>query len=188
MNPFVEFLKRNELLPCLFFIFSRDKCEKYCKMIQKNLITTEESCLVDKIFNSKLAKYKHLYDDFSVVEEDALMIDKFEQYIIDSDLDIILKGENNYTKFRKSLMLLDSNDISIQSALDILDNYFETIALSQFEKEKQNLMHWLLIEFSNFFDGEEGRFTVASKKDPDIIKALSVLNDPLAFKNLILSQ
>ena len=31
-------------------------------MIQKHLITTEESCLVDKIFNSKLAKYKHLYD------------------------------------------------------------------------------------------------------------------------------
>ena len=62
MNPFVEFLKRNELLPCLFFIFSRDKCEKYCKMIQKNLNTTEESCLVDKIFNSKLSKYKHLYD------------------------------------------------------------------------------------------------------------------------------
>ena len=28
----------------------------------KNLITTEESRLVDKIFNSKLAKYKHLYD------------------------------------------------------------------------------------------------------------------------------
>ena len=62
MNPFVEFLKRNELLPCLFFIFSRAKCEKYCKMIQKHLITTEESCLVDKIFNSKLAKYKYLYE------------------------------------------------------------------------------------------------------------------------------
>jgi len=146
------------------------------------------ACLRNGAFFSFVQKYKHLYDDFSVAEEDPLMIDKFEQYIIDSDLDIILKGENNYTKFRKSLMLLDSNDISIQSALDILDNYFETIALGQFEKEKQNLMHWLLIEFSNFFDGEEGRFMVASKKDPDIIKALSVLNDPLAFKDLILSQ
>ena len=61
MNPFVNFLNKNEFLPCLFFIFSRAKCEKYCKMIQKHLITTEESCLVDKIFNSKLAKYKHLY-------------------------------------------------------------------------------------------------------------------------------
>jgi len=61
MNPFVDFLNKNEFLPCLFFIFSRAKCEKYCKMIQKHLITTEESCLVDKIFNSKLSKYKHLY-------------------------------------------------------------------------------------------------------------------------------
>ena len=69
MNPFVDFLNKNEFLPCLFFIFSRAKCEKYCKMIQKHLITTEESCLVSKIFNSKLAKYKHLYEKTSQYNE-----------------------------------------------------------------------------------------------------------------------
>ena len=69
MNPFVDFLNKNEFLPCLFFIFSRAKCEKYCKMIQKHLITTEESCLVSKIFNMKLAKYKYLYEKTSQYNE-----------------------------------------------------------------------------------------------------------------------
>ena len=62
LNPFVKYLEENELLPCLFFIFSRNNCEKYSKIITQQLITTEESCLVDKIFNTKLSKYKHLYE------------------------------------------------------------------------------------------------------------------------------
>ena len=43
------------------FIFSRNNCENYCKIITQHLITTEESCLVDKIFNQK-HKFKHLYE------------------------------------------------------------------------------------------------------------------------------
>ena len=62
LNPFVKYLQDNELLPCLFFIFSRNNCERYCKIITYHLITTEESCLVDKIFNQKLYKFKHLYE------------------------------------------------------------------------------------------------------------------------------
>lgn len=146
------------------------------------------ACLRNGAFFSFVQKYKHLYDQFSDIEADTLIINKFEEYIINSDLDIILKGENNYTNFRKSLMSLDSNDISIQSALDILDNYFETIALGQFDKEKHEITHWLLVEFSNFFDGEGGRFKIASRKDQDIIKALSILKDPLAFREILLSN
>ena len=62
LNPFVKFLQHKELLPCLFFIFSRNNCEKYCKIITSHLITTEESCLVNNIFNQKLYKFRHLYE------------------------------------------------------------------------------------------------------------------------------
>ena len=146
------------------------------------------ACLRNGIFFSFVQKNKHLYEKFSDVEGDPLIINKFEEYIINSDVDIVLKGENNYTNFRKSLMKLDSNNISIQSALDILDNYYETIALGQFEKEKNDLMHWLLVEFSNYYDGEKGRFKISSRKDEDIIKALSILKDPLAFRDILLNH
>ena len=129
-----------------------------------------------------------MYKQFSDVESDQFLLNKFEKYVIDSDLDIKLKGESNYSKFRKSLMILDSNNISVQSALDILDNYFETTALGQFEREKEDLNHWLLMEFSYFFNGEEGRFKISSSKDPDIMKALSVLKDPMSFQDILLTH
>ena len=114
------------------------------------------ACLRSGAFFSFVQKNKHMYKQFSDVESDQFLLNKFEKYVIDSDLDIKLKGESNYIKFRKSLMNLDSNNISVQSALDILDNYFETTALGQFEREKEDLNHWLLMEFSYFFNGEEG--------------------------------
>ena len=92
------------------------------------------ACLRSGAFFSFVQKNKHMYKQFSDVESDQFLLNKFEKYVIDSDLDIKLKGESNYSKFRKSLMILDSNNISVQSALDILDNYFETTALGQFEK------------------------------------------------------
>ena len=144
------------------------------------------ACLRNGIFFSFVQKNKHLYDNFQEVQEDPLITNKFEDYIINNDIDIILKGENNYTKFKKSLLLLDSNNISIQSSLEILDNYFETVALGQFEKEKEDLIHWLFVEFSNFFDGEKGRFTVSLKKDQDLIKAISLFRDPIVFKDILL--
>ena len=62
VNPFIEYLTKQNLLPCLFFIFSKDKCEKYCKQIHKSLVTPEESANINNIFDFKLAKYKKLYE------------------------------------------------------------------------------------------------------------------------------
>ena len=146
------------------------------------------ACLRSGAFFSFVQKNKHMYKQFSDVESDQFLLNKFEKYVIDSDLDIKLKGESNYSKFRKSLMILDSTNISVQSALDILDNYFETTALGQFEREKEDLNHWLLMEFSYFFNGEEGRFKISSSKDPDIMKALSVLKDPMSFQDILLTH
>ena len=146
------------------------------------------ACLRSGAFFSFVQKNKHMYKQFSDVVSDQFLLNKFEKYVIDSDLDIKLKGESNYSKFRKSLMILDSTNISIQSALDILDNYFETTALGQFEREKEDLNHWLLMEFSYFFNGEEGRFKISSSKDPDIMKALSVLKDPMSFQDILLTH
>ena len=51
-----------------------------------------------------------------------------------NDLNIFMKGENNYMTMKEMLIELDSTSIQIQGALDILDSYFEQIALNQFER------------------------------------------------------
>ncbi len=62
INPFVDFLKEQNLFPALLFLFSRAKCDSYSKLIQRNLLTSEESAEVIKIFDNKIAPFKKLYE------------------------------------------------------------------------------------------------------------------------------
>ena len=62
INPFVDFLKEKNLFPALLFLFSRAKCDSYSKLIQRNLLTSEESSEVIKIFDNKIAPFKKLYE------------------------------------------------------------------------------------------------------------------------------
>ena len=62
INPFIDFLKEKNLFPALLFLFSRAKCDSYSKLIQKNLLTSEESAEVIKIFDNKIAPFKKIYE------------------------------------------------------------------------------------------------------------------------------
>lgn len=62
INPFIDFLKEKNLFPALLFLFSRAKCDSYSKLIQRNLLTSEESSEVIKIFDNKIAPFKKLYE------------------------------------------------------------------------------------------------------------------------------
>ena len=99
-----------------------------------------------------------------------------------------MKGESNYLDMKDMMWTLDSTSVQIQGALDILDSYFEQIALTQFEREADKLYHWLLVEFADYFHGEEGRIKVSSKQDEDIQKAIIILHDPIVYESIFLPQ
>ena len=105
-----------------------------------------------------------------------------------NDIDIFMKGEKNYLDMKEMLVDLDSTSIQIQGALDILDSYFEQIAYTQFDSEKDILNHYLLVEFADYFNGEEGRIKISSRKDKDIQMAISILHDPVAYEQIFLPQ
>ena len=104
----------------------------------------------------------------------------------EEDLDIKLDGENNYIDAREKLMLLDSNDISITGAIDLLDSYFEEKAITQFDREKNDINEWMLMEFAKHFDGEQGRMSVSKTIDNDISKAMSILEDPFTYRDVFI--
>tara|TARA_B100000795_G_scaffold268692_1_gene256227 strand:+ start:58 stop:2355 length:2298 start_codon:yes stop_codon:yes gene_type:complete len=62
MNDFIDFLRTRNLVPALFFIFSRKECEKLALSIQKSLTTPEEQGEIDKIFNYELRNHKKTYE------------------------------------------------------------------------------------------------------------------------------
>lgn len=140
------------------------------------------------LFFNFVQKYKMNFETFSQVETDTSVINLFEEYLYSSDLDIFMKGESRYLDMKDMMLELDSTSVQIQGALDILDSYFEQIALSQFEKEKEKLYHWLMVEFADYFMGEDGRVKVSSSQDKDIQRAIILLHDPVAYENIFLAQ
>lgn len=60
MNELIRLLEEREQLPALFFVFSRDKCEKFAKAVQGSLITSSESAEVHHTIRRYLHAYKEL--------------------------------------------------------------------------------------------------------------------------------
>lgn len=140
------------------------------------------------LFFNFVQKNKMNYEDFPEVLKDSDLINKFENYIYSNDLDIYMRGESKYLEMKDFMLELDSTSIQIQGGLDILDSYFEEMALAQFENERENLSHHLLVEFADYFGGPNAKTQLMAKKDRDIIKALEIMEDQVAFKNIFLPQ
>ena len=66
VNKFIEELENKSLLPCIFFSYSRVKCEKFAKMVNRNLITHEERREIEVIFNKYI---KGIFNDYERLEQ-----------------------------------------------------------------------------------------------------------------------
>ena len=140
------------------------------------------------LFFSFVQKHKIDYNTFDDAENDTTLMAQFENYLYDSELDIFMKGESNYLDMKEMLWEMDSTDIEIQGAIDILDSYFEQKAISQFELEENKLHNWLMVEFADHFHGNDGRVKQSSIDDKYIQKAISILNDPVVYGEVFSPQ
>jgi len=140
------------------------------------------------LFFNYVQKHKIDYNSFEEVEADTTIMSQYEEYIYASDLNIFMKGESNYLDMKDMLWELDSTDIQIQGAIEIMDSYFEQKSLTQFETESDKLYHWLLVEFADYFHGDEGRVKQSATQDKDIQKAIMILQDPVVFGKVLLPQ
>ena len=62
INDLVNILKERELFPCIFFSYSRKKCEDYAKMISTSLVDHEEISQINNILNKYLTGIFKNYD------------------------------------------------------------------------------------------------------------------------------
>ena len=148
------------------------------------------ACLRKGLFFSYVQKNKHIYDSFDDVRNDPVLMSKVEDFIMSNgeDLNIKLDGEKNYLDTREKLMDLDSNNISISGALELLDSYFEEKAITQVDREQEDINQWMLMEFAKHFDGEKGRMSISKDIDDDIVKAMSILEDPFVYRDVFIQQ
>ena len=146
------------------------------------------ACLRKGLFFSYVQKNKHMYNSFEDVNNDPILLDQLEEYIMnhEEDLNIKLEGESDYLDTKETLMNLDSNDISIAGAIQLLDSYFEEKAITQFDRERKDIKDWLLMEFAKQFDGEKGRMKISQRIDEDITKAMDILDDPFTYREVFI--
>jgi len=68
INKMVEYLRDNEMMPAIFFIFSRVKCEQYAEMLNLSLNTTLEQNEVEKTIEYYMSKLENR-DSYKKLEQ-----------------------------------------------------------------------------------------------------------------------
>lgn len=61
INPFLKYLTEHQLVPALFFIFSRKECERLAKSVHRSLVTSEEISEIVKIFDYEMRNHRETY-------------------------------------------------------------------------------------------------------------------------------
>ena len=62
MNEAIKMLEKKELLPALFFVLSRKKCESYAQKVETTLLTSSETASVKHIINFHLHRYMNMLE------------------------------------------------------------------------------------------------------------------------------
>jgi superfamily II RNA helicase len=65
-NKFIIFLKQKNLFPCIFFCFSRKKCEEYARSATNKLTTYEEESEINNIINKYMTG---IFKDYDKLEQ-----------------------------------------------------------------------------------------------------------------------
>lgn len=62
LNECVKYLQSKELMPCLFFVFSRKGCENLAHLVEGSLIDSSDAAAIRHIWDFHLHKYKDILE------------------------------------------------------------------------------------------------------------------------------
>ena len=72
----INYLEKNNMIPCITFLLNRALVEKYAKKIQFTFTNIKEQCEIQNIWNHKLRKYKDIYNKTIEWNELYLLVTK----------------------------------------------------------------------------------------------------------------
>ena len=142
-------------------------------------------CWRQGILFTYVQKRKQNYSSFDEVLATENLIEEFYVYLKEQDLDISIDGESNYNDFKAKLSSIDSTNAELNSAFEIIDGFFVEKEASLFDKESEDIRKWLLAEFANHYNGKEGRIQFTLQSDEYVEKAISILEDQVAYRNVL---
>ncbi len=144
-----------------------------------------QECWRQGIFFTYVQKRKQNYSSFDEVLATEDLIEDFYVYLKEQDLDISLNGKSHYNDFKAKLSSIDSTNAELNSAFEIIDGFFVEKEASLFDKESEDIRKRLLAEFANHYNGKEGRIQFTLQSDEHVEKAISILEDQVAYRNVL---
>lgn len=135
-------------------------------------------------FYSFAQQNKYKYSSFDEVKNDNKILIDFQNFIKDKD-PIILPGRKDLDNFALKVEKLNSSNIIVKKAIDSLNEfYFNEEAILR-EKESNDILELLYLEFAGLFDGPVGRLKQALNEDKTIQLAILMLSNDSLYKDTL---
>jgi len=125
---------------------------------------------------------KFKYNSFNDVKNDSKLLINFQTFIQNKD-PIILPGRKELDSFALKVESLDSSNIIVKNAIDSLNEFYSIEETKLKEKESNDILQMLHLEFAGLFDGPVGRLKQALKDDRTVKLAIEMLVDDSIYKD-----
>ncbi len=122
-----------------------------------------------------------------IIIDDELLI-AYREYIIQHDIDIPVAGESQFDEAREKLVVLDSANTDLLTALNQIESFIETHEQMEISEHLDQVRINLKMEFANLFDGTEGRIKISLDEDLVVQEALNVLSDSGKYDNIFVAK
>ena len=141
-------------------------------------------CLRKGAFFSYVQKHKQSYTSLQELKNDIQLLNNFQNYLVEIDLEVITSGEKALSDTKEKLSEIDSTNTELISAFDIIENFIDNHEETLFEKEKEKITEFLYDEFASVYEGETGRFREQLQYDQTVNEALIILQDNTVYNGV----
>jgi carboxyl-terminal processing protease len=126
---------------------------------------------------------QNAYDiSLPVVITDEIMED-FRAFVESKEVEVTFPGENDLESFEASLEKMESFEGQVD--LSELKTYFEAREITAFDDEYEQIKRLLRLEFASIKGGIGERIHAALEDDPGYLKAVEIMQSPLAYQQIL---
>ncbi len=141
-------------------------------------------CLRKGAFFSYVQKHKQSYSSLQELKNDIQLLDNFQNYLVEIELEVITAGEQALSDTQEKLLEIDSTNTELNAAFDVIEEFIENHEDTLFENEKEKLTEFLYDEFASVYEGESGRFREQLKYDQTVNEALIILQNNTVYNSV----
>ena len=138
-------------------------------------------CLRKGVFFSYVQKHKQSYTTFQELKNDRQLLDNFQDYLNDIELEVTTSGEKALSDTKEKLSEIDSTNTELNTAFAVIEEFINLHEETLFEKEKEKITEFLFDEFASVYEGEKGRFKEQLKYDQTVNEALILLKSDTVY-------